>query len=86
MSRVIAIFIGIVLGALAGVVLAISNLIDADKLLGPGMSRFEPYVKVTGVALGAVILVVALLVIGVGVGRWRRPVTAHHRRRSEVRW
>jgi hypothetical protein len=81
-----ALFIGIVLGALAGVVLAISNLVDAHRVLGSGMVGYEPYLRVIGVVLGGLILVAALLVIGVGVGRWRRPVPTHHRRRREVRW
>jgi hypothetical protein len=86
MMRVLAIAIGIVLGALAGVVLAMASLIDVSRHLGPGFARFEPFIRVGGVALGALILAAAFLVIGVGVGRWRRPVTTHHRRSHEVRW
>ena len=86
MSRNLAPFIGIALGGLAGVVLAVSILL-ARKVLGPGMEPFEPLFKFGGVALGGLILATAFLVIGVGVGRWRRPVPSHHRRRSEeVRW
>jgi hypothetical protein len=66
--------------------LAIAILIDASRFLGPGWAWFEPYIRVGGVALGALILAAAFLVIGVGVGRWRRPVTTHHRRSHEVRW
>ena len=84
--RVLAILIGIVLGAVAGVVLAMSSLVDASKFLGPGLAWSEPYFRVGGVALGALSLAAAFLVIGVGVGRWRRPVTTHHRRSHEVRW
>ena len=87
MNRILALFIGIALGGLAGVVLAVSILIDAGKVLGPGLAWFEPFFKLGGVALGGLILAAAFLVIGVGVGRWRRPVPSHHRRRSEeVRW
>lgn len=86
MSRVLAIFIGIALGGLAGVVLAMSSLIEAGKVLGPGMAWFEPYFRLGGVALGGLILAAAFLVIGVGVGRWRRPVPTHRRRSEEVRW
>ena len=87
MTRILALFIGIALGGLAGVVLAVSILYEARKVLGPGMERFEPVFKFGGVALGGLILATAFLVIGVGVGRWRRPVPSHHRRRSEeVRW
>jgi hypothetical protein len=85
-SRVLAIFIGIALGGLAGVVLAMSSLIEAGKVLGPGMAWFEPYFRLGGVALGGLILAAAFLVIGVGVGRWRRPVPTHRRRSEEVRW
>ena len=83
--RVLATTIGIVLGALAGVVLAMS-LIDPSRFLGPGAAPFEPFIRVGGVALGTLILAAAFLVIAVGVGRWRRPVTTHHRRSHEVRW
>jgi hypothetical protein len=86
MMRVLSIAIGVALGALAGVVLAMASLIDVSRFLGPGFERFEPYIRIGGVALGALILAVAFLVIGVGVGRWRRPVTTHHRRSHEVRW
>jgi hypothetical protein len=85
-SRVLAILIGIVLGGLAGVVMAIASLIDPGKFLGPEMLWFEPYFRLSGVALGGLILVAAFVVIGVGVGRWRRPVPNQYRRSEEVRW
>jgi hypothetical protein len=85
-SRVLAIFIGVALGGLAGVVLAVSSLIEAGKVLGPGMAWFEPYFRLAGVALGGLILAAAFLVVGVGVGRWRRPIPTHRRRSEEVRW
>jgi len=85
-NRSLAIFIGIVLGALAGVVLAMSILIDASRVLGPSLVWIEPYFRLGGVALGGLILAAAFLVIGIGVGRWGRPVTIHRRRNEEVRW
>jgi hypothetical protein len=84
--QILAVFIGIALGGIAGAVLAISSLIDAGKFLGPGRTWFEPYFKLGGVALACLILATAFLVIGIGVGRWRRPVPSHHRRDQEVRW
>ena len=86
MSRVLALLIGIALGALAGVVLALSGLIDAQKILGPDRAWFEPYFRAGGVALGALILAAAFMVIAIGVGRWRRPVPTHRQRSQEVRW
>jgi hypothetical protein len=85
-SRFVAIVVGIALGGIAGVVLAMSSLVDADQMLGPNLAWFEPYLRLGGVALGGLILAAAFLVVGVGVGRWRRPVPAHRRRSEEVRW
>jgi hypothetical protein len=85
LSRIVAIVVAIALGGAAGVVLAMSSLIDVHKLLGPGLAWFEPYFRVGGLALGGLILAAAFLVVGFGFGRWRRPVPAHHRS-DEVRW
>jgi hypothetical protein len=87
-SRILAVCIGVALGGLAGVVLATASLIDAGRVLGPGLAWFEPYFRLGGIALGGLILAVAFLVVAVGVGRWRRPVASHHRHRrsEEVRW
>ena len=85
-SRILPIAIGVALGGLAGVVLATASLIDVAKFLGPGMAWFEPYFRLGGIALGGLILAAAFLVVGFGVGRWRRPVPSHHRRSEEVRW
>ncbi len=91
MSRNLALFIGIALGGLAGVVFAVSSLIEARKVVGPGMAWLEAYFtyfRLGGLALGGLILATAFLVVFVGVGRWRRPVPSHHHRRrsEEVRW
>jgi hypothetical protein len=85
-SRTLAIMVAITLGGVAGVVLAVSSLIDARQVLGPSLAWFEPYFRLGGIALGGLILAAAFLVVGLGVGRWRRPVPAPHRRSEEVRW
>jgi hypothetical protein len=84
LSRILAVIAGIALGGVAGVVLAVSSLVDASHILGPSFAWFEPYFRLAGVALGGVILATAFLVVGLGVGRWRRPVPTH--RSEEVRW
>ena len=84
-NRALALCIAVGLGGLAGVVLAVSNLIDAGKLLGPRLAGFELYVRLAGVALGGLILAAALVVVGLSASRWRRPVPSH-RRSPEVRW
>lgn len=86
MGRIVAICVGVALGGLAGVVLATATLIDVVKFLGPGRAWFEPFFRLGGIAVGGLILAAAFLVVGVGVGRWRRPVPSHHRRSPEVRW
>jgi hypothetical protein len=86
LSRILAIVAGIALGGVAGVVLAVSSLVDANHMLGPSLAWFEPYFRLGGVALGGLILAAAFLVVGFGVGRWRRPVPTHRRRSEEVRW
>jgi hypothetical protein len=79
--------VGVVLGALAGVVLAVSILIDADRYLRPYRLEWaEAYVRLAGVAAGGLILATGLLVVGIGVGRVRRTVPSQHRRSPEVRW
>jgi hypothetical protein len=85
LSRIVAIVVAIALGGAAGVVLAMSSLIDVHKVLGPRLVWFEPYFRLGGLALGGLILAAAFLVVGFGFGRWRRPVPAHHRS-DEVRW
>jgi hypothetical protein len=87
LNRILAVVVGIALGGVAGVVLAMSSLVDAGKMLGPSLAWFEPYFRLGGVAIGGLILAAAFLVVGVGVGRWGRPVATHRKRRSEkVRW
>jgi hypothetical protein len=76
-SRILAMTIGVGLGGLAGVVLAMASLIDAEHVLGPGLAWFEPYFRLAGIAAGGLILAAAFLVIG---------VPTHHRRSEEVRW
>lgn len=78
--------IAVGLGGLAGVVLAMSSLLDVGRRLGPEMAQFELYFRLGGVALGGLILAAALVVAGLSAGRWRRPVPSQHRRSPEVRW
>jgi hypothetical protein len=86
MNRKVSLVVGIALGGVAGAVLATASLADVESLLGREMAWVEPYFRLAGIAIGAVILAVALLVIGVGIGRWRRPVPMYRRRSQEVRW
>jgi len=85
-NRVLALAVAVGLGGLAGVVLAVSNLIDAGKFLGADLAWLEPYFRLGGVALGGLILAAALLVVGLSASRWRRPIPSQHHRSPEVRW
>jgi hypothetical protein len=86
MNRTFSLVVGIALGGLAGAVLAIASLADAERIFGRDLAWFEPYFRLVGTAIGGLILVAAMLVIGVGVGRWRRPTLVYRRRSQDVRW
>ena len=86
MTRGVALCIAVGLGGLAGIVLAYSSLADVGRHLSPGLTQFEAYIRLGGVALGGLFLAAALVVVALSAGRWRRPIPHQHRRSPEVRW
>src|SRR5262245_21379900 len=88
-TRTLAICVGVVLGGLAGVVLAGSLLIDTVSVQRSNwwwIEPYLPYLRLAGVAFAGLLLAAGLLIVGIGVGRWRHPVPSQYRRSPEVRW
>ena len=73
MPRVLAIAVGVGLGIFAGMVLTIATTSTDQSLLGTDLNWMAPYARVGGILLGGLCLGAAMLVIGLGMGRWQHP-------------
>jgi hypothetical protein len=85
MNRTTSVLLGIVLGAVSGAILATAATANVATMLGADLAWFAPYFRLLGIAIGGAFLAAALVIIGLGVGRWRRP-TPSYRRRGDLRF
>lgn len=73
MNRMILVAGGAVLGVISLGVLALAAIAGADPAPGPDTGWFVPYLGSGGVVAAGIGLVVAALIMGIGMGRWRHP-------------
>jgi hypothetical protein len=73
MQRTFYIAGGVLLGALAILILATVTRTGDTPLVGNDLQWFSPYARVAGILGGGLCLAAALLVIGLSAGHWRHP-------------
>jgi len=83
MNRMILVGGGVFLAVISVAILALAAM--TDPATSPDTAWFEPYLGSGGVVAAGIGLVVAALILGIGMGRWRhpKPVPTSSARRHE---
>ncbi len=77
MQKVFMLVAGLILVVIAVVVLVSAASGDFVSALGQDLGWAEPYLRVAAILFGGLSLAASLVLIGVGLGRWNRPVPVH---------